>query len=195
MKLVKFNSLDGMKRLNFINVIKVLFHHCKTAFLALSLTALVLTSCTDSSLKTGYIDINQINKEYKLAIEFEKHIKSIENNAAGELLGLQAEVNLLHDSISSLKSSKVEPNQKLLKDYFGKRNHWEKQKNIELAKVQDSVLFYREELIKDINNRVADFGQENGFHYVFSPSGSGAFMYGDSTLNITKDVIGYLNSK
>lgn len=195
MKLVKFNSLDAMKRLNFINVIKVLFRHRKTTFFALTLTALFLTSCTDSTLKTGYIDLNKINKEYLLAIEFEKHIKSIENEVAGNLLGLQAEVNILHDSISNLKSLNIEPNQGLLKEYFEKRNHWEKKKNAELSKVQDSVVFYREKLIKNINNRVAEYGRNHGFHYVFSPSGSGAFMYGDSTLNITNEVIGYLNAK
>ena len=36
---------------------------------------------------------------------------------------------------------------------------------------------------------------ENAFDYLYSTSGSGTFMYVDSNLNITKDVIYYLNSR
>lgn len=195
MKLVKFNSLEGMKVLNFINVRNVLLLHFTRSVISLILIALFLISCNDSSLKTGYVDINQINREYKLAIEFEKYVKSIENEVTGNLIGLQAEMNLLHDSISNLKSLNIEPNQILLKNYFEKRKLWEKNKKIELSKVQDSVLFYREKLINNINSNIAEFSKINQFHYVFSPLGSGTFLYGDSSLNITKEVIYYLNSK
>ena len=37
--------------------------------------------------------------------------------------------------------------------------------------------------------------KENDYKYVFNPAGSGTFMYADSSLNITDQIVVYLNSK
>lgn len=195
MKLLKFDSLEAMKSLNFINVQRVVLKCFNKVGFTLLLTTLFLVSCENKTLKTGYIDLNQINKEYKLAIALEEKIRAVENKVASDLLGMQADVNLMQDSIKSLKESGEVLDQAFLKKYFDLNNAYEKQKEVQLANVQDSVVKYREELISNINKLVKEYAQKEHFHYVFSPAGSSAFMYGDTTLNITKQVIAYLNSK
>lgn len=195
MKLLKFDSLEAMKSLNFINVKRVVLKCFNKVGFALLLTTLFLVSCENKTLKTGYIDLNQINKEYKLAVALEEKIRAFENKVASDLLGMQADVNLMQDSIKSLKESGEVLDQAFLKKYFDLNNAYEKQKEVQLANVQDSVVKYREKLISNINKLVKQYAQKEHFHYVFSPAGSSAFMYGDTTLNITKQVIAYLNSK
>lgn len=184
-----------MKSLNFINVQRVVLKCFNKVSFTLLLITLFLVSCENKTLKTGYIDLNQINKKYKLAIALEEKIRAVENKVASDLLGMQADVNLMQDSIKSLKESGEVLDQAFLKKYFDLNNAYEKQKEVQLANVQDSVIKYREELISNINKLVNEYAQKEHFHYVFSPAGSSAFMYGDTTLNITKQVIAYLNSK
>tara|TARA_Y100000766_G_scaffold188510_1_gene161987 strand:- start:1134 stop:1367 length:234 start_codon:yes stop_codon:yes gene_type:complete len=61
--------------------------------------------------------------------------------------------------------------------------------------ILDSINIYREKLNSQINTRTYTYALENAFDYIYSPYGSGTFMYVDSNLNITKDVIYYLNSR
>ena len=195
MKLLKFDSLEAMKSLNFINTIKVFFYMIKKLGFTLIIMALFLVSCKNETLKTGYIDLNQINKEYKLAISLEEKIRKLENDVAGNLLGMQADLNLMQDSIKKSKATGSEISQDYLKNYFQFNEEYEQAKEMKLSEVQDSVVKFRAELISNINQLVKEYAQKEHYHYVFSPAGSGAFMYGDTTLNITKEVIAYLNSK
>jgi len=61
--------------------------------------------------------------------------------------------------------------------------------------ILDSINIYREKLNSQINTRTYTYALENAFDYIYYPYGSGTFMYVDSNLNITKDVIYYLNSR
>jgi Skp family chaperone for outer membrane proteins len=61
--------------------------------------------------------------------------------------------------------------------------------------ILDSINIYRDKLNLQINTLIYSYALENGFDYVYSPAGSGTFMYADSNLNITNDVIYYLNSR
>lgn len=195
MKLLKFDSLGTMKSLNFINVCNEEFNRL-LKFVPYSLViSLFLVSCSQKELKTGYIDLNRINKEYKLAIALEAQIRALENDVASQLLGMQADVNLMQDSIKTMQTNGTEPAQEFLINYYNLNKEYEKQKQTQLASIQDSVVKYREELISNINQLVQEYARKEQYHYVFSPAGSGAFMYGDSTLNITKEVIAYLNAK
>ena len=159
----------------------------------LVISSLFLISCNDQQLKTGFIDINDIYKEYQLSIAFEELIKNIENNAASNLLGLQADINQLNDSLTGLKNENIEIDQTTLKNYYELKLQFEKSKQNSLAGVQDSIKIYREKLNQDINQKIYHFAQKNGYDYVYSPAGSGAFMYADSSLNITKEVLKHLN--
>lgn len=190
-----------MYQSKFITKNSSFFNRIKSAakpkyFLMLKLlviSSLFLTSCNDQQLKTGFIDINDIYKDYQLSIAFEELIKNIENNAASNLLGLQADINQLNDSLNRLKNENIEINQFTLKNYYELKLQFEKSKQNSLSDVQDSIKTYRKKLNQDINQKIYHFAQKNGYDYVYSPAGSGAFMYADSSLNITKEVLKYLN--
>tara|TARA_Y100001934_G_C12193451_1_gene697593 strand:- start:5 stop:604 length:600 start_codon:yes stop_codon:yes gene_type:complete len=194
-KLVKFNSLEGMKGLNFINVAGVIFNQKKIKLHLLLLISLFLVSCENKSLKTGYIDINQINKEFKLAIQYDKHIKKLEKEIALKISPLKVELDLFEEKITTLSSSKEEIPQNILENFYRLRHKYSLEEKNAHQIISDSVELYREKLNAQINKHVYDYAQKNGFDYVYSPAGTGTFMYADSSLNITKEVIYYLNSR
>lgn len=192
MKLRKFDSLERILIVNFIDMI--LNKGALNLFLTtiLSGTILLSSSCNDGN-KTGYIDINEINKNYSVAQAYEKQIKAIENNAASYLLGIQATINLMEDSLEN--TGRQNATQSFLKRLYEQKYLFEKSKKAKMTEVQDSILVYRDKLNGIINSRVFEYGQINGFDYIFSPAGTSSFMYADSTLNITKQVLKYLEQK
>ena len=195
MNLVKFNSLGNMKRLNFINVFLRVFHLTKKFNYAFLVISLFLASCNSNSIKTGYIDINQVNKEYKVAIKFEKHLKSIEKIKKEEYEKISSSYQFAYDSITKIKQSNSEPSQQLISHYLSCKTKHDVIKKESVGDLQDSIVFYKDRLNKRINKLVFEYAKKEGYDYVFSPAGSGTFMYGDSSLNITNQVIAYLNSK
>ena len=195
MKLVKFNSLDGMNGLNFTNVFRCI-SQLKTSFPTLFLViSLFLVSCGDKPLKTGYININQINKEYKLAIQYDTYIKELEKEVALRLVSIKTEINGLEEKIQALNEKNESISQDLLQKFYTLQQQYVFQENKVRKEIQDSVDVYREKLNTQVNKHVYDYAEKNDFHYVYSPAGTGTFMYADSNLNITKEVIYYLNSR
>lgn len=54
---------------------------------------------------------------------------------------------------------------------------------------------YESEVLEQLNKYVGDYGREHKCMMVFGGQGNGNFMYVDSSLNVTQDVIVYINSK
>ena len=50
-------------------------------------------------------------------------------------------------------------------------------------------------VINDINAFVKEYGKENGYKIILGARGNGNIMYADSSKNITKEVLIYLNKK
>lgn len=195
MKLVKFNSLVGMNELNFINVFRRVYQP-KTSFsVVLLVISLFLVSCGNKPLKTGYIDINQINKKYILAIQYDEYIKKLKKEVYVPLISMQKEIKNLKKKIEVANENSENISQDLLKKFYTLQQQYISQENKSQKEIQDSVDVYREKLNTQININVYEYAKKNDFHYVYSPAGTGTFMYADSNLNITEEVIYYLNSR
>ncbi len=54
---------------------------------------------------------------------------------------------------------------------------------------------YTDQIWKQINDYVFQYGEENGFEFIHGASGNGSLMYGSKTADITKDVMEYINTK
>jgi len=54
---------------------------------------------------------------------------------------------------------------------------------------------YDSEIWARINTYVQEFGHENDYSIIFGAAGNGSIMYSDSTVNITQDVLRYMNEK
>lgn len=54
---------------------------------------------------------------------------------------------------------------------------------------------YTTDIWKYINEEVSNYGDENGYDYIFGASGNGSLMFADSTHDITQEFVQYLNEK
>lgn len=194
MKLVKFNSLDAMKAVNFINVFRMFFPQKKSLTLY-GLISILLLGCGNNPLKTGYIDINQINREFKVAINYNEYIKTLEKEANLKLIAIKESINSMEKNAMVFRNENNTNLKDLLKDIQEKKEIYLLEEKKIKKNILDSINTYRDKLNLQINTLIYNYALENAFDYVYSPAGSGTFMYADSNLNITNDVIYYLNSR
>jgi outer membrane protein len=54
---------------------------------------------------------------------------------------------------------------------------------------------YNEGIWKQINVYLKEYGTEHGYSFIYGANGNGSIMFADSTLEISKDVIPYLNKR
>lgn len=199
MKLVIFSSLDIMKTVNFISNFTLLFNRFRSIHMTRTLLSfsicLLLASCGNPNSKLGYIDINIINKEFKVAQQYEAHLKQYENKITGDLLRKQMELNATTDALKKKQDEGGKIDQSILQAIFLEQQNFEKIKKLKLQEAKDTTLYYRELLNNEINKHVFNFGVKNDFQIIYNPAGSGVFMYADSTLNITSEVVKYLNQQ
>ena len=195
MNLVKFNSLDAMKSVNFINVFSNFSIKKITSIILSALISLFLTGCGNKPLKTGYIDINQVNREFKVAHDYNEYIKTLEKEGNLKLVTIREEINLMEKNVTVFNSENKKASQELIKRIEKKKKMYFLEEKKIKKNILDSINIYRDKLNLQINTLIYSYALENGFDYVYSPAGSGTFMYADSNLNITNDVVYYLNSK
>ena len=102
---------------------------------------------------------------------------------------------LLSDSITKIKGENGEPSQGLIGRFIDSKKIM-KRFRIKVFRICRTPLrFTRIFLNEKINKHVFDFAQKEGYHYVFSPAGSGVFMFETVSLNINNQVITYLNAQ
>lgn len=54
---------------------------------------------------------------------------------------------------------------------------------------------YTDEVYKRLNEYIQTYGKLNNYHMIMGSNGQGSVMYVDSTANITKDLIQYINKE
>lgn len=196
-KLVIFNSLEPMIQALFTSKLRLVinrFTNTRSIQLASTLSiTLLLSSCASNNNKTGYIDINIINKEYTLSQQYESYLKNLEDQVADELIELQNQIKQENDSLQAKKKRGEEFTQEELSRFYTLRTNFKETKEVKLKSIEDSTLKYRDLLNIDINKKVYQYGEKNNFKYLYNPAGSGTFMYADSSLNVTEKVVEYLN--
>ena len=194
MKLLKFDSLEAMKDVNFKNVLSKFSTRKITSLTLSGLISFILMGCGSKPLKTGYIDINQINREFKVAIRYNEYIKALEKEGNIKLLSFREEIDLMEKNAAIFKFENEKNHEDLIKRIVKKKEMYFSEEKTIKKNILDSINTYRDKLNLQINNLIYSYALENAFDYVYSPAGSGTFMYADSNLNITNEVVYYLNS-
>jgi outer membrane protein len=70
-------------------------------------------------------------------------------------------------------------------------------------KMYEEIVVYNQEdletsqdhIWKQINQYLGEYGKQNGYAYIYGAAGNGSIMFADSSLNISDDVLIYINKR
>lgn len=155
--------------------------------------ALMLVSCNQT--KIGYVDVEEVLKEYKGTKAAEKTMNEKSAQIKGQLDALaaeyQKEVTDYYNKRTKMSAKKVQETEAALTQ---KNQALSQQQQQAQAQVQKEG----QEIMTEINETVADFVKDyaktNGYSYILGTSDqTKAVLYGDSTLDVTDAVLEALN--
>ena len=141
--------------------------------------------------KTGWIDLNTVFNEFIYKKELETKLNNVRLARKSKQDSLELELKILSQDLDKKKS--VSEEEKKL--FFNKRESFllfKQQIEEDNAALSSQ---YDQQILKQLNQYVQDFGKSQGYSYIFGAEGNGSLMYADDSENITKKVSEYINNR
>lgn len=141
--------------------------------------------------KFAYVNMKELFEKFRMKQELQQKFES-EDLSARKYLDSMAFV--LTEEGNRL-SGTTEPDQAKVQDYLRRKDIYLTQRNNYEQKRQELSAQYDNQIITRMMTYVKDYGDEQGYDYVFGDDGNGHIMYAGPADNITQDVVAYLNKR
>lgn len=145
----------------------------------------------DEKAKVMYVDNHKLFDEFQMTKEYDQIIQKNYLPKEKVLDSLKFELQVLEKSINSQADTSVQNIQR----FYKKRNYFlELKEEIEKEKSQ-FVSQTKSKIWNRLNELMMQYGEEKEITLILGASGNGNIMYGSESLDITEDVIHFVNSK
>lgn len=149
-----------------------------------------------SSSNMVYVDVNKLLDGYKrtdiVKSEFEKKAQTMKANVDSLMTGWQNELKAYEKERSSMSKKELELKQELLGNKQQQIGNYQQAIQKQLQEEDKKVT---QTVINDINDFVKAYGKKQGHKVIFGAVGNGNIMYGDSSADITNEVLELLNKE
>lgn len=160
-----------MNRLSFISTITILVIMGVTMFfLWLAIP------------KIGWISLNEVYEKFEYKIQLEKELTLVQQQRKFLLDSMAFETKLLSQQGKKEEASIAYRSLQLKQEQFEEEN----------AAITEK---YQQQILKQLNQYVNDYSKEKGYDLILSASGDGSLMAAKPEINITQDMVLYINSK
>lgn len=157
-----------------------------TSSLFIVLTGILFFYHINTTKKFGYVTTMKVFDAFKLKKELESDYKKVQMVKQSYLDSLKLTIQEL--MLKSKNGNNEEQISNYKKHYLLKENQF----NEENQRLFDQ---YNEQIWKQINQYIEDYGKENGYDYLFGASGQGTIMYAGKKEDLTKEISDYVNTK
>lgn len=159
-----------------------------------ALGALILTSCDQE--KTAYVDNSVLIKDYKemktTEAKFTKRSDALKQQLDSVAQQFQKEVQEYQQNADNLSTAeKQERENKLMQ----KQQTLQRQQQMQSSQLRDESDQAIDSLIDQVKDFVADYGEKNGYTYIFGSNESANIMYAKDGKDITEEVLEKLNAQ
>ena len=146
---------------------------------------------TKENKKIAFVKNTDLYNEFGLKKELENKLTKVKNQRKAILDSLYIPLQLLSTQLESSKNK----DQKLIMNFqLQKKNYLLKQQEFDEdnKRLADD---YSQQIWKQINQYVADYGKENGYFLILGATGDGSLMYAKEEVDLTKELKEYINAK
>lgn len=160
----------------------------------LFVVAVLGMSCTQT--KIGYVDVQEVMKEYNAAQAIESELKLEQENISKSLDSLmgpfQAKVQDFYANQATMSASN---RQKVEQELQQENQQLQQQQQQVQQYLQQKGVGEIEALTKKIDSTVGVYASANSYKMIMATQATGQVIYGDDSVNITDAVIDILNAE
>lgn len=133
----------------------------------------ILSGCSNNEI--AYADIYKVHQEFELQKLYANYIKSYKDSASAQIENYL--MTVAPDDTASIEAMK--------------RSFYETvQKSVSLKTDSLNAIIW-----KRLNPLIQEYGREKKYKMILGANGSGTLLYSDSTLDISDDLIKYVNDE
>lgn len=184
-----------MKTLNLpkLNVSKI-------TLLVLGLFAVTSVSLTIYQLnrdqKFVIVDLAQLYNDFEMKKQLEGQMTSVQDIRQQTLDSMELSLNMLSRTLQNLDPDKNKEVYDSKANEFEVRRQEYLYKQKELTENNDAMSQqYNEQIWKQLNQYVEDYGAANNIECIIGGDGSGNVMYSESSLDLTDELVVYCNER
>lgn len=141
--------------------------------------------------KTGYVELNKLFDEFKLKKELQGELEKIKTVRKNITDSLEFELKVM---VKGIQAEGQKDKAKLGEFEVKRQQYMEKKKQFEDDNETVGKQF-NDQIIGQLNQYVKDYGEKNGYDYIFGADGSGFLMFSKEKRNITEEVKKYINER
>ncbi len=138
--------------------------------------------------KVFYVNTSELISNFNYAQELEEKYKKIVLEHEDTIKELKVRLNAFALQTTEITDEDVEQYRKYELEIQNKMEQFN-QENYELQNKYNKLIIDR------INNYVYEYGEENNIKIIFGATDAGSIMYAEESLNITEDLLFYINNK
>jgi outer membrane protein len=140
--------------------------------------------------KTGYVDLVMVYNEFNMKKELDGKLQEVQEKRKNimdslalqlNILGQRAELSAEGDSIRYIYAQQ--------RNYYLMHQQQFEQDNGSTAQI------YQEQIWKQINQYVTEYGKEHDYSYIFGGDGTGSVMYSENGNDLTEEMKVYVNTR
>lgn len=143
------------------------------------------------NVKTGFIKNTDVYNAFDLKKELEIKLTQVKNQRKAILDSLVMELKMIS---TDLQYGKSKEEREIKKFEYKKEEYLTKQSEFE-EDTERLAEQYTQQIWKQINQYVTDFGKEQDYAFIHGASGDGSLMYAKDNFDLTEEMIIYVNLK
>jgi len=154
----------------------------------IAIICVAFCSCSKNE-KAGFINLQDVFSEFEFKKELQKQLEDVQTKRKNILDSLEFDLKVHLKKVNNDRRSNedIAVFETRREEFYRKRQLFEEQ-NAETIKQMDA------QIIRQLNQYVRDFGLKNNYKIIYGTDGTGSIMYADSSMNITRDVIAFVNN-
>lgn len=142
--------------------------------------------------KSAYVDLGKVYNEFTLKQDLETRLTDVTVLRQAQLDSLKLELTTLGRTYQNETDEGLK--KELETQYVTKRQEYLMKESSFNEETERLTTEYDEQIWKQINQYVRDYGAKHGYSYIYGAEGSGSLMYGSESENITEEVVSYVNT-
>ncbi|MGB7842311.1 MAG: OmpH family outer membrane protein [Salinimicrobium sp.] len=152
----------------------------------------ILTSCNEE--KTAYVDTTKLMKEYSEMKDVEADFTTRSEDLKKELdslsMNFRQEVQEFQENAATMSQAEKDAAQQEL---MQKQQMLQQQQQMKSGQLRQESQVMMDSMVKKVKGFVKDYGEDNGYTYIFGSNESANILYAKEGKDITEEVLEKLN--
>lgn len=141
----------------------------------------------ESQGKIGYIDLSRAFDEYQKTKDFDKELEKKGDIKQEEREKLVQEIRKMREELELLNKPSREKKEVDIEAKIKSLQEFDQDAKTDLTKERDNMV---KDILKEMSDVIKEYGQKNGYLIILNDR---VLLYGESTMDITNEIIKILN--